>query len=157
MIKDNHIRAALLPVGILGFLCCTIADTDRCIEGYTYDPEVTSCREDEAPDTGADGDGDGDVDLDANVGPDAHADTEDPDSGFGIPCTTNGNECDGYHADYCLLDPFKPSEPGICTRKDCKPGECPSGYQCCNIVISVVCLPDEGVAQAESMGGQCPP
>lgn len=72
------------------------------------------------------------------------------DAGIGSECTED-KPCTDEEADFCLTSPMAPGEPGICTVKDCAPGDCPAGYKCCNCTGSsvmdvVACIPEDDVA-----------
>ena len=136
---------------------CTIDPDDRCLKGFTWDEDIRSCRKN--PDTDSDT-----SDLDGGPGEDSGPDSdteentgEDGPTGMGESCTADGNECDTFEANYCLFDPTNPAQGGICTIKDCQADECPNGYQCCNIIMAIVCAPDEAVENILINHGSCPP
>jgi len=150
-----RLRHLLIAIISAFLLSCTIADEDRCVSGYSWDAELQSCRKDTpldtetesatdtALDSGSDTDADGGPGTDQDTGPE----------GFGASCTKDGTECAGYDiANYCLYNPMKPTEGGICTIKDCSPGGCPGQYQCCDCSIAIACIPPEAVGQ----GCTCP-
>ncbi len=147
----------LFVVVILLACGCTIADEDRCVSGFTWDPSVEGCWKDDT-DTGSDTGEDTDVGIDAGSDAgdlvDAGDDTggQDVPSGFGDTCSLGGGECVGLEADYCLAD----ANQGMCTVQGCTPGGCPSGSTCCDctvVAMPVICIYDEVVA--DIMGKLC--
>ncbi len=133
-----------LTILVAALLGCTMADEDRCPPGTEYVTSGKYCRD---IDTGGDGDTDTDSDADADAGDAADGSaTDGPPSGMGETCMVD-DDCEGYEADYCGIDPLSGS--GICTVLDCNPGECPDGYQCCDCTQStlvpqeVACIPDD--------------
>lgn len=103
---------------------CEISDGDRCPDGYDWDAEVKACLEQDT-DTGPDGDTDTDD-------PDAGTDGGDSD-GLGEECFSD-DECAGFDADHCVLNPLAPSDPGYCSYEGCdtEDDDCPSPYICCD-------------------------
>lgn len=152
------------------FFGCSIADEDRCGDGLWWDESVQACRPVDTDtsagsDTGTANDGGpgdsdgGDGGADSAFGGDTAtpAATETGPT-FGDECTTDADCTGAKVASFCQLNPLTPGEPGFCTLRDCVPGDCPDGYQCCdcshlNNVIS--CVPDEGAAQAEAYTCVC--
>ncbi len=145
---------------------CSIDDADRCEKGFTWDPDVQSCRKDAedtdtatSTDADADADADADTDTDTDTEVDAGDDSGDADtvSGLGEECWDQ-DECAEYEADFCVLSILKPDDPGFCSIKDCNPGGCPDGYQCCDcsgLGSDIMCLTDEGAATAGGYGCSC--
>lgn len=143
--------SSLMAVGFfaLGQVGCTIADEDRCVEGYEWSQQYLSCLlvEDDDTDTGEDTDeddggssGDGSVEL-----------------GLGEECTES-TECADYTADYCIISPMAPSEPGYCTIEDCIASDCPSGWQCCDCTglgWVQACMDDANATTAATYGCTC--
>ena len=111
----------LFLAAMVGF-GCTIADEDRCPSGLYWDGDIMACRLiEDSPEGG----------LDAG------------DDGYLAPCS-GAEECEDYAADYCLYDPTKPQEPGICVFQNCEAGTCPAESQCCDCSLfpATLCLPD---------------
>lgn len=156
----------IILLGLTAILSgCTIADDDRCLEGYTWDENMLACRKNPAAETDSDIDAGVDTETGsiADAGPDAGdqagTDTEGPElpEGLGEPCTAGGNECAAYaEANFCALDPRKPDEPGVCTIENCKPGGCPPTYVCCDCFgVFITCAPEDRIGEASAMGCIC--
>lgn len=131
----------LLVSAALG-AACTIADDDRCPEGWEYRPIPKLCYLIEAEDT----EEPGDTETEDGGGDDAG-------DNFGIPCS-NDLDCQDGVADYCMAEP---NSDGICTYTNCTPGSCPQGFQCCNcsnfMGLPIMCVSD---AQVDAfMGKTC--
>lgn len=110
------------------FWGCSIADDDRCRDGYEYLPEEMYCYK-----IVDDGEEDSGPALEDN---------------FGQPCS-NAGDCEGGDAEVCLE---RPGNPGFCSYADCDQRDpaCPVGYFCADCTKApfpefayVVCLPDD--------------
>lgn len=156
VMSQRHIVALFFVTLVVPFVSCTMTDEDRCPKNFKYDPDVSACRLlEDLEDT--DVDTDQDTDEDTDDGGIGDASTDDEVTGMGEECFKNGHECDSYDANHCLYDIREPGKPGFCTIKNCTQGDCPDGYQCCNIIISVACMPDDGIEEVIKNGGKCPP
>ncbi len=126
---------------------CELDPDDRCQDGFYWDEDVLSCRLVEV-----------DTEPDAGPDPDAGTDTDtNTTSGIGTQCYSDA-DCADFEANYCQLHPLEPENPGVCTFKDCLPGECPTGYLCCdcsNLGSVITCVDLEGAESAESYGCTC--
>jgi hypothetical protein len=131
-------KSAFPALGILTavFLAtaCTMSEDERCPKGYQYISEIKVCCLEE-DDKGNEIIWDG-----KKCAPVVPEDTNPPETdsaelpeGLGVSCTQSGDspECQGKEADFCALNPLSPAD-AYCTTVDCTPGNCPSGYQCCN-------------------------
>lgn len=124
---------------ILTLTQCALEDNKRCLDELVFDPELGVCLP-------VDTDEDDPIDTATDDGTDT--DTSMP-SGLGELCE-NSDQCAGYEADFCLVDPD--SGVGFCTVQDCTPGSCPTGYLCCDcsaIFYPIFCMPLEGVEAME--------
>ena len=117
-----------------------------------YDPDLSKIsKDDEAEDTATteketEDAGDGDA-----------GESSDEFSGIGTVCEAASDDCAEFDADYCLIDPTNPSEPGLCTVTGCDTRGCPDTYQCCDcsgLGMEIVCVPDASAA-AVSVHCQC--
>ncbi len=151
-----RVRPVFLLI-LLVSLGCTIADEDRCISGYTWNPNTRGCYEDtnEAPvDTSSDTLG-----LpDSGAGEAGVGDGMNEPSGFKESCVTQ-EDCASYEANYCLKNPTTP-DPGMCTVQNCNVGECPDQAKCCDcttITLPVLCIPEEALTDSilSSMCDNC--
>jgi len=132
---------------LMGSLGCTIADEDRCIDGYTWNPHTRGCYEDtnQAVDTSGDTQGL----ADAGAGDAGGSDGMSEPSGFKESCFTQ-EDCASYEANYCLKNPTT-TDPGMCTVQDCAVGTCPDNAKCCDcttITLPVLCIPEEALADS---------
>lgn len=107
---------ALLLLGLAG---CSPTDGERCGAGFVW--RDNTCFEDEPIDT--------DTGSAADAGPDGG---DDGPTGMGEVCTEDGEECAGFEADYCAIQPG--NDEGYCTITGCAaaPDNCPDGYLCCD-------------------------
>ncbi|MCP4601770.1 MAG: hypothetical protein GY847_14845 [Proteobacteria bacterium] len=152
----------LMPVAVLTAISCSIDDSDRCPSGYTWAEDYLSCIEvptDTEDTAGLDTESETSTDLDA--GPfDGGIDTDEPDIGYGTECFDDSH-CASFTADFCNTSPIAPNDPGYCTTRDCSPGDCPDGYQCCDCRDTIfqakktVCLNDEQAAQVSVAPANC--
>lgn len=113
-----------------------------------YDPDLSKISEDSAEEAVSDS-------SSADAGA-VDAGENGNFSGLGTVCHST-DECAGYAADYCLLDPTSPDSPGICTTTDCDTKGCPNAYQCCDcsgVGMEIMCVSDDSVA-AVSAFCQC--
>jgi hypothetical protein len=161
-------------IGVPGIAGCTIDDGDRCPDGMRWNAEYASCEcpvgdgyyLETDPDDPADAEclpcvaesTSPDCDTDTDTG-DTETDTPDggDDSGIGTTCSSS-EDCADFEADYCALNPLAPEDPGYCTFENCESGECPDGYQCCDLTglgLTVACLTDVDAEQAEGFGATC--
>jgi hypothetical protein len=140
---------------------CSIANDDRCPSGYFWKDDYMSCLP--IVDSGTDTD----TDTDTDTGTDGDTDTENdggslddsgaPKPGFGIECTDE-SACEDYLADYCIVSPLAPTEPGYCTVENCSASDCPDGWQCCDCTALTwvkACMDDENAATAASLKCTC--
>lgn len=148
-------RVLFLLVAFGAVVGCEIDDSDRCPEGYHYDPEGLACvvcAEDETWDPAdytcvgsSDGDTDGDAGGDGG-----------PPTGLGEPCEDD-EDCAGYEAAMCAINPLT-QQGEYCTLEDCTPADCPDGWQCCDCLDddplnSLACAKDEDAELLSTLGG----
>lgn len=134
---------------------CEISDADRCPSGFEWVPEFKSCALDQEDDTGNDTDSENEPAEDAggDSGPSGGL------TGLGEPCYTS-DDCEGYDAAECVLNPMAPGQVGFCSLGNCGPGECPTDYLCCdcsNVLpdSGPVCLPTDKAQTAAVYGCEC--
>ena len=137
--------APVAAVVICAALCtagCTPSDSERCGDDFTYQDGMCQA------------DGDTDSSSDTGSGDDGGVDGgDDLPTGMGEVCAGE-EDCAGYEADYCLMQPG--DDEGVCTVQDCSvdPDDCPDGYICCDFSIPAVpnfCATDEQYAELGSM------
>ena len=131
--------AALCAPVAAGLLGCDPTADERCGDGYVWRDNTCFPIEEDDSDTGeADG-----------------GDTGGPPFGLGEPCTDGGDECSGFEADYCALQPGH--DTGYCTVDGCStdPDDCYGEYTCCDFPYSGVpnfCVTPEDY---EVLGSTC--
>ncbi len=92
-------------------------------------------------------------DTETSTDPPEDSGPVDAGDGLGEICTTDGNECAGFDADYCLLQPG--ADEGYCTYEDCTtdPDNCSAGYSCCMMASSSsFCATDEDYQTMADLG-----
>ncbi len=128
---------------------CAIDEADRCPEGYVYQSDWKVCLvADSSPGTGG------------APGQAAGGAAGAPNTALGTPCTGQG-ECGGA-ASYCLLNPFAPADPGMCTVEGCDQAACGGDHVCCDCdSVSLVdwpaplCIPNGNDGQLLGVGCTC--
>ena len=141
---------------------CTVDDDERCVDGYVWNdvekacllPIDTSAADDTVSET-VQGEDTG-TSTDSSTGSDSE-----PEIGLGETCVDD-NSCSGYQANYCLLDPSAPSNPGICTILNCTAGGCGGQFTCCDCAKSPfvtlpgpICAPNSNVADLSQALCEC--
>ncbi len=128
----GRVRFKLAIVILVSLLVFSCKDKGGCPPNFIYVPSYQLCLNLPSVDA-QDGGFVDDAGLDTPEG--------DPESGLGMSCRTDAN-CEDYEADFCITDPMNPKAPGYCTYIHCSPGECPSGWQCCDCTKSGL-VPDD--------------
>ncbi len=134
-------KSGFCVVATVFFASCAIPDDERCGDDFFYDEETKSCKQTTPADTGDDTEEEdgGPQDSGADDAGDAIS------TGMGEYCESD-EDCAGYDADFCALDPF--TQAGGCTIKNCieEPDNCPPGWVCCNFpdgfMYPDICMPE---------------
>ena len=123
-------RLAALNIILFLFLACTFSDDERCADGFVFYKPYWGCL---PADGGNDQDAstDQETDFPTDQEKDGGDDSGTTTTGLGESCTKEG-DCANYQANYCVINPLEPGEPGYCTYSNCKPQSCPVSYQCCD-------------------------
>ncbi len=132
---------------------CGISDEDRCSDGQTYVAERGICQLPPVmpQDSGV---------VATSTQTDAGASGG---SGLGTSCAADA-DCAGLSADYCLLNPQAPSDPGICTLQNCAAAaDCATpGFACCDCAgvalvswPAALCVPDANATSVSGLGCSC--
>ncbi len=168
MFRRMALSGALLWVSAL--YGCTVADEDRCPQGYFYVEEAYACCKEESHMPSPDGtkcipipdDTDsasdtstGTAEPEGDGGADGGGDTDSvgPDwpTGLGEECSSHA-DCEGFDATFCLLSQ-------VCTVEGCDVLDCPTDLTCCGPCAAsdnkMVCVPNDYVSLASSMGCSC--
>ncbi len=84
-------------------------------------------------------------------------------SNYRSSCETNDDCADG-DATYCLRDPAKPDQLGLCTILNCAAGECGESFKCCDcsdsamlatIFVESRCFPDASAEEISEYDCVC--
>ncbi len=181
----KHLPIALASLAVLLLSqACQISDEDRCPSDWFYVPELSVCCPDEPEgdttkkyvfkdgacvavdknppkDTGSSDDAPSDTATGATTDDASTDDTSTDDTGptgLGDSCADAPEVCEGLDADFCAVNPIAPQD-AYCTLRDCSPGACPGGYQCCDCTTSSIlpkeeaCLKDADAALAGTAAG----
>ncbi len=122
LLRTHRVALVLGLTGLVAAGCYNISDEDRCLDGFTYDPQENVCVEN--VDAGVDAQVDAQVDAETS----ADASGVGPISGLWDDCETSG-DCTG-DADHCAYSDM--GQVGYCTVTDCTAGSCPDGFWCCD-------------------------
>ena len=118
--------------------------------GCFYDPDLSKISKGDTEAASDEGSDTGETDTgDAGVAADSGDTDTDAFGGIGTLCAEEG-DCAEFDADYCLLDPTHPTDPGFCTVTECNVRGCPDAYQCCDcsgLGMEIMCAPEAAVAQ----------
>ena len=102
---------------------CAFEDDERCPDGYQWNPDRNYCvMEEEIEEDGGPGADSGSVECVEN---EAGLD------GLDQECFSDA-DCAGCTADYCLLNPMTPDDPGGCTLSGCESAGCGPDHLCCD-------------------------
>ena len=129
---------------------CDIDDADRCPVGYDWSPEAKACIEQDT-----------DTDSDTDTGIDGDAGTDGGGSdGLGAECFGD-DDCEDFDADYCVLNPLAPDDPGYCSYAGCETSNdtCPAPYICCDCtglgIEDTSCVTPEDAETVQLYGCVC--
>lgn len=140
--------AAGALLAALAFSGCSVADEDRCVDGYYWAEEYLSCLPDP----------EGDTDTETGTDdPDAGPDDGGTELGLGEECSGDP-DCASFEADYCITNPMAPDDPGYCTIESCVAADCPDGWQCCDCTglgWVQACMDDANATTAAAYGCTC--
>lgn len=128
---------------------CSIAEDDRCADGYEWVQKYRMCLPIEPDDTGE---------------PEV-IDTDPQPNGIGNVCTAD-SDCTALEldADFCLINPTDPVAGGTCSIFGCVPEDCTGGFSCCDCepsgstLVSTeepFCVPDTYVPLIRGIGCVC--
>ncbi len=140
---------------VLWLLSCSFEDSERCPDGYDWIADYKMCIQEGALDA--------DADSDTDTEPGETPETE--ENGVGVSCLGD-TDCAELEADWCLLDPFNASAPGMCSVFGCVAADCEgTGYYACCDCTSVVtdlietsepfCVPVSRLLTLEGLGCIC--
>lgn len=143
-------------------VCCPDEPENDTTKKYVYQDGGCVAVDKDIKDTGSQNGGTGDEDTtdggttdDTSTGDgttdDTSVDTSGGPTGLGASCADNPDACEGLDADFCAANPIAPQD-AYCTLKDCSPGACPGGYQCCDCTASTI-LPKEKACLTDADAG----
>ena len=142
----NSLKTVLLWLFCLAWFGCELSPSERCSGDLVWDEAVQLCHANpEVIDTETD-----------TVGTDIEVDGGGDGPTFGTTCTAD-EDCTG-EVDFCLISPFAPNDPGVCTLENCSAEDCPDTFRCCDcssLGLQVACVPEEDAGMVQAFGCSC--